>query len=140
MPRWARFLSCSFTAFLISLIGFLLVAYWYEGGEGYFRALLAFAAEPGFWYLVFVFALMAAAALATGRLGVHLYRLGSPAAGALAGGLVALVCTTVIFSMHARAWGGFIPGVQRLWPSAALFALPLMLSGALVNWLWDRLD
>jgi len=125
---------------LTSLAGFLLVAYWYEGGEGYFRALLAFMAEPGFWHLVFIFALMAAATLTAARLGVHLYRLGSPAAGALAGGLVALVYITVLFSMHVRAWGGFLPGLQRLWSSGALFALPLMLSGGLVNWLWDRLD
>lgn len=140
MPRWARFLSCSFTALLTSLAGFLLVAYWYEGGAGYFRALLAFMAEPGFWHLVFIFALMAAATLLAGRLGVHLYRLDSPAAGALAGGLVALVYITVLLSMHASTWGGLLRGVKRVWPAGALFALPLVLSGGLVNWLWDRLD
>lgn len=140
MPRWARFLSCSFTALVTSLCGVLLTAYWYEGGRGYWRNLFSFMAEPGFWSLVLLFAFLSAAVLLAARLGVHLYRMGSASAGALAGALVALVCVTVLFSIYADGWGGFAGGVRRVWPAGGLFALPLMLSGGLVNWLWDRMD
>ncbi|HEY8347752.1 MAG TPA: hypothetical protein VIL07_10875 [Symbiobacteriaceae bacterium] len=140
MPRWARFLSCSFTALVLSLSGFLLTAYWYEGGDGYWRSLLSFMAEPGFWNVVSFFALMAVLTLLAARAAVHLSRLPSPVAGALAGGLVVLIGITVILSMHADHWGGLAGGLRRAWPAAAPFALPFVLSGGLVNWLWDRFD
>lgn len=140
MPRWARFLSCSFTGLTLSFSGFLFVAYWWEGGAGYWRSLMDFATEPAFWHLLSIFALMAAATLVASRLGVRLYQISSPLSGALAGSLVALLYVTVLISIHATAWGGLIAGARRAWPAAVLFMLPFALSGGVVTWLWERLN
>lgn len=140
MPRWARFLSCSFTCLLLSLIGFLLTAYWWEGGRHYWSRVMEFFATTEFLYLAFLFGLLSAATLVTARMAAKVYSLPGPLAGLVAGALVSLIYMAFILSTHAETWGGFAPGLQRLWPSMAPFAAPFAIAGALTSWLWERLD
>jgi hypothetical protein len=140
MPRWARFLSCSFTGLLLSLAGFCLAAYWWEGGAGYWRSLLDFAATPDFWYLVLLFGLFAGFTLVAARVAVHTYGFAGGVAGFLAGGTVAAVYVAFLISSHAGDWGGAAVGLARVWPAGGVFAAPFAVAGAVTTWLWDRLD
>ncbi|HYG57369.1 MAG TPA: hypothetical protein VD902_04820 [Symbiobacteriaceae bacterium] len=140
MPRWARFLSCSFTGLLLAVVGFLVAAYWWEGDARYWQAAVDFAASPAFWYLTAVFALLMAVSLVVARLAVRLYRMPSVPAGVLSGALVALGYTLFLVSTHADTWGGVLPGLYKLWPAAAVFAAPFALSAGFTAWLWERLD
>lgn len=140
MPRWVRFLSCSFTGLLLALTGFFLAAYWWEGGAGYWQAVITFMSTPAFWYLAALSALLVAVSLFLGRLAVYLYGLPNGIAGLLAGFLVAAGYTLFLLSAHAESWGGMVGGLQKNWPSAAIFALPFTLSAGFTGWLWDRLD
>ncbi|HEY3368488.1 MAG TPA: hypothetical protein VGK74_25820 [Symbiobacteriaceae bacterium] len=140
MPRWARFLSCSFTGLLLSLLGFLLAAHWWEGGASFWAGLLDFVAAPAFWYLVSLFALLSGVGLILARVIVHLYELPDPVAGLMAGALVATIYVAFLLAAHAADWGGLAPGIHKVWPAGAVFAVPFGLSGAFTTWLWDRLD
>lgn len=140
MPRWARFLSCSFTGLLLSLTGLLVVAYWWEGGAGFWGSLLDFAATQEFWYLVLLLGLFAAVTLVAARAAVHVYGFAGPVAGFLAGGAVAVSYTAFIISTHTADWGGVTPGLHKVWPSGGLLAAAFAVTGSFTAWLWDRLD
>jgi len=140
MPRWARFLSCSFTGFLLSLVGFVAVAFWYEGGPRFWPQLLDFFSTAAFWSLVWLFALMAAVVLLVARIAVNVYGFHDALAGLVSGGLVAAVYATFLIASHAAEWGGVLLGVRRAWAAGALFAAPFAMAGAFTAWLWDRLD
>jgi hypothetical protein len=140
MPRWVRFLSCSFTGLLLSLTGLLLVAYWWEGGAGFWRSLPDFATTPDFWHVVLLMGLCAAVTLLMARLAVHVYGFAGPVAGFLAGGAVALAYAAFLVSTHTGEWGGVGPGLHRAWPSGGLLAAAFGVAGAFTTWLWDRLD
>lgn len=140
MPRWARFLSCSFTSLIVSLVGFLLAANWYEGGPRFWPQLMDFFSTNAFWSLVWLFALLGAVTLVIARIAVNLYGLPDSVAGLLAGGAIALVYATFLIASHVGDWGGVALGVQRTWVAGALFAVPFATAGAFTTWLWDRLD
>lgn len=140
MPRWARFVSCTFTGLLLSLVGFLMTAYWYEGGPTYWESLLDFLATPGFYSLVLLVTLMAAVTLVVGRLAANLCGFSDTIAGLLAGGVVAAAYCVLLVSMNASEWGGLGVATQRAWPAAGVFSAPFALAGAFTAWLWDRLD
>jgi hypothetical protein len=140
MPRWARFLSCSFTGWLLIMVGFIMSAYWFEGGATYWESLLAFLTTPGFYGLVLLFALMAAIMLVVSRIAVNLYGFGDALAGGLSGALMAVVYAAFLIANYQQDWGGLAIALQRAWPAAFAFAAPFALSGAFTTWLWDRLD
>lgn len=132
MPRWARFLSCSFTGLVFSLVGFLLTAYWWEGGGQFWKNLFDFVPTSGFWYLVLLFGLFAMATLLGARLVVNFTNLSVGLAGLLVGGVIA--CTYGLFLAAGHA------GSVKFWPAGLVFALPFALAGALTTWMWERLD
>lgn len=140
MPRGIRFLSCSFTGLLISLLGFLMAAYWYEGGRDYWQAAIDFTATAGFWYLAGLFALLGAVALIGARLAVYLVGLADAVAGICAGAAVAFVYAFFLITSHAQAWGGLAIALQKSWAPALAFTAPFALSGGFTAWLWHRLD
>ena len=140
MPRWARFLSCSFTGLFLALAGLFAAAGLTEGGNGFWQAAFDFAGTPAFWTLVWTFAAISMGALLVARLTVHVYRLAGPVAGLLAGGLVALVYTLFLIASQAGHWGGFALALQKSWNAAGLLLLAFGVAGAFTNWLWDRLD
>jgi len=137
MPRWARFVSCSFTGFLVSLVGLFVAAYLYEGRSNYWQSAISFAGSPVFWYLAGVVGLLMVGALLLARLLVRFYPLPGALAGTLAGSALALLYATFLVATHAREWGGLL---HRVWPAALVLALPFALSGGFAAWLWDRLD
>jgi len=140
MPRWARFLSCTFTGLLLSLPGFLLAAYYHEERSDFWSHLQEFLTTPAFWALVWLFAGVAAATLLLGRLLVNLYDLWSSLAGMIAGATLALAYIAFLLSTQVEAWGGPAALISRLWPAGGLIALPLALAGSFTTWLWDRFD
>ncbi len=140
MPRWARFLSCSFTGLLTSLTGFLSAAYWLEGGAGFWQGVVNYMAEPDFWYTVTLFGLLAAVTLIVARVVVHIYGTGDMAAGLVAGGVVGSAYAAFLLALHAPEWGGLSLSMQRQWVAGAFFTAPFAASGGLIAWLWDRLD
>lgn len=140
MPRWARFLSCSFTCLLLTLTGFLLAAYWWEGGQSFWSRVMEFLATTEFLYLSLLFGCFSALILIAARLLANLCGVPGPLAGLLAGAAVSLIYIAFILSAHAATWGGFAPALLRLWPSMAPFAAPFALAGAITTWLWERLD
>lgn len=140
MPRWVRFLSCTFTGLALSLVGALLAAGWWEGGAGFGPALLNFLSTAAFWYLVGLFGLLAMITLLLGRIAVNLYGLADAVGGVLAGALVALVYGAFLVATHASDWGGMLVALQRSWLPALIFTLPVALSGGFTGWLWQRLD
>jgi hypothetical protein len=140
MPRWARFLSCTFTGLLIAFIGLLQTAYWYEGSEGYWYRLLGFVTTSAFWYLAALFGLLASGGLLLGRLAVNIYMAPPAFAGLCAGALVAAAYALFLISSHAPQWGGVASGLQKSWPAALYFLAPFAGAGAFTTWLWDRLD
>ncbi|MGE5676336.1 MAG: hypothetical protein ACM3XM_21035 [Mycobacterium leprae] len=140
MPRWARFLSCAFTGLLLTLLGFLGVAGWWEGRSGYWQSVVSFLSTPAFWSLVLLFSLLVGAGLLLARLGVYLYGAPNLLAGLLAGILPALVYVVFLLAANGRQWGGLGASLLKAWPSALLFVLPFACAGAFTTWLWDRLD
>lgn len=140
MPRWARFLSCSFTGLLLSLAGFFVAAYWFEGGPRFWVELFESFSTLAFWSLVWLFALLAAITLLLARIGVNLYGWPDGLSGLVSGGLVSLAYVSFLVSSHSADWGGVALGIQRAWPAGAVFAAPLGFAGAFIAWLWDRLD
>lgn len=140
MPRWARFLSCSFTGLLLTLCGFFLAAHWFEGRPGYWRGLLDYLTTPAFWSLVLLFGLLSGVGLIIARVAVNLYGLPDAVAGLVSGALVAVVYAAFLLAAHAPEWGGTAVGLHKAWPAGAVFALPFALAGAFTTWLWDRLD
>jgi hypothetical protein len=140
MPRWARFVSCSFTGLLIAMVGFFFAAWWREGGPGYWQAVIEFVATPAFWYLAGLFGAMAGISLLLARAGANVYGTKGPVPGFLAGAAVALAYSFFLISAHAADWGGFALALQRSWLSVLLLTLPVALAGGFVSWLWDRLD
>lgn len=137
MPRWARFLSCSFTGFLVSLVGLFVAAYLYEGNSAFWQGAINFAGSPAFWSLAGLVGLLMVGALLLARLLVRLYRLTGGLAGLLSGAALALLYATFLVATHAWDWGGFL---HKAWPAALVFALPFALAGGFATWLWDRLD
>lgn len=140
MPRWARFLSCSLTGLLLSLIGFFVAAGWWEGEAGFWESVVTFLPTPEFWYTVLLFGLLATVSLLLGRIAVNLYGLAGSTGGFFAGGLVAVAYGAFLVSSHLGDWGGLSAAVQKAWPTGAVFAAPFALSGAVTVWLWDRLE
>lgn len=140
MPRWARFVSCTMTGLLLSLTGFLAVASWWEGGQGYWLQLLGFLGRAEFWSLVWLFTLLSAGSIIGARGVVHLNGLSDGWAGLAAGSAVGLICVAFLVAAHAPDWGGLLASVARTWPDGPLFAAPVALSGAITSWLWARLD
>jgi hypothetical protein len=132
MPRWIRFLSCTFTGLMLSLLGFLATAYWWEGGPSFMQGLLNFLPTSAFWTLVGSFGLVAGIALVGARVLIHLTGMAVGLAGFIAGGSAAAVCAMFLVASQ----GGMI----RLWPASAVFALPFALTGVVTTWLWERLD
>jgi hypothetical protein len=132
MPRWIRFLSCTFTGLMLSLFGFLAIAYWWEGGPSFMQGLLNFLPTSAFWTLVASFGLVAAVALVGARVLIHMTDMAVGLAGFIAGGSVAAVCASFL----AASQGGMI----KLWPTGLVFALPFALTGVVTTWLWERLD
>jgi len=139
MPRWARFLSCTFTALLLSLCGFLLAAYLTEHAPHFWSGLQAFLATADFWSLVLLFGLMAAAGLMSARAVVNLYGLPDPLSGFLAGSAPAVCYVALLLASQLSAWGGWHGAWPRVWPAAVWLILPFALAGAVANWLWARL-
>lgn len=139
MPRWARFLSCSFTGSFLSLVGFFVAVYWFEGSSLYWRSLIDFAGTPEFWYLCGLFALLTAGALLLARLLVRLYALADAVGGLVAGAAAALAYALFLGAMHAPDWGGWVGVMHKGWPAALIFAAPFALAGGVTAWLWDRL-
>lgn len=140
MPRWARFLSCSFTGLLLSLSGFLFSAAWWEGGTRFWPSLLLFVAQPGFWYLTSLFWLLAGLTLLTARLSANLYELPGSVAGLGAGVLTAIGLAAFLTAVHAAEWGGWGVSLRKAWPGLLVFVLPFAVTGGVTSWLWDRLD
>lgn len=140
MPRWVRFLSCSLTGLLVSLTGFLLTAWWWEGGPRYWAQVMDFIPTGAFLGLVTLFGVVVVVTLVLARLMVGVYDLGGAFAGLLSGLLVALAYAVFLVSSHLENWGGLLLGVRKAWPDAAVFGLPFAFAGAVVTWLWDRLD
>ncbi|MFZ5816661.1 MAG: hypothetical protein ACOY93_15430, partial [Bacillota bacterium] len=75
MPRWARFLSCSFSGLLLALTGLLLAAYGQERSPRFWAGLQEFLTTPEFWSLVWLFALLVALSLVGGRVLARLWGL-----------------------------------------------------------------
>jgi len=140
MPRWARFVSCSFTGLLFSLAAFMLTAFWREGRPGFWLSVLDFLATPSFWSLMLLFAIMTGAALLTARALVKLCGLPAGVAGGVAGCVVAGAYVLFLMASHAPDWGGLAAAARRSWIDSALFLLPFTLGGSLTAWLWERLD
>lgn len=140
MPRWARFLSCSFTGVLLSLTGFFLVVSWWEGRPGFWQGVIGYLGTAMFWWLAAMFGLLTVVTLLAGRIAVNLYGLAGPAAGLIIGALPALFFATFIIAVHAGDWGGPAGALHRAWPAVGIFAVPFALSGGFINWLWERLD
>ncbi|MDF2630924.1 MAG: hypothetical protein K0R39_4755 [Symbiobacteriaceae bacterium] len=138
MPQWARFLSCSFTGLLVSLIGFFTAAYLFEGTADYWQSLANWLVTPAFWYLAGLFGLLVALALVAARLLVRIYGLTDGTAGLAAGAVVPLIYALFLAATHAGNWG---PGAiwQKTFPAALVFALPFALASGFTAWLWDRL-
>lgn len=139
MPRWARFLSCTLTGLVLSLVGFLLAAYATERAPYFWSGLRGFLATPQFRDLCLLFGLFAAAALAVGRLLTHLSGLSGIQAGFLAGGMLALCYVAFLLASQVPIWGGWAGAWPRIWPAALWMALPFAVAGAFQNWLWERL-
>lgn len=140
MPRWARFLSCTLTGLLFSVVGFLLLADSVERKPNFWAEVVNFLGTIEFLSLVLLFILLTALTILLGRIGVNLYGMADGPAGFLAGGLVAMAHGAFLVSTYAADWGGLTIALQKVWPAAALFVLPFALSGAVANWLWDRLE
>jgi hypothetical protein len=140
VPRWVRFLSCSFTGLLISLLGFFLAVSWYEGGHNYWRSLVDFAGTSGFWYLTALFGLLVAAGLLIARLAVHFVGLADAVAGMAAGAVPAAMYAVFLVAAHAGDWGGWAVSLQKSWAAAGVFIAPFALGGGFTAWLWHRLD
>lgn len=128
------------TGLLLALPGFLAVAWWREGGPGFWRDLMDFVWTAGFWSLFWLFALLSALTVLLGRVIANLYGISGGTAGLLAGGVLALAYAAFLVAAHAPEWGGLAGSLQKSWPSAPLFATPVGLAGAFTGWLWDRLD
>lgn len=139
MPRWARFLSCTFTGLLLSVAGVLVAAYWYEGGGRFWVDLFDFFATPAFWSLIWLFVLLAAFSLLAGRVFVAIYGMADGVAGLLGGGLVAMAYASFLVASQAPDWGGFAASLGKAWPASLYFAAPFALAGGVTTWLWDRL-
>ncbi len=139
MPRWARFLSCTITGLLLSLIGFFMVAYWREGGPEFWPNVFDFLATAAFWGLAWLFVILSALTLVLARVGVKIYGLGAAVSGILSGLLVALAYASFLIASHAPDWGGLAASIIKVWPSAVAFSVPLALSGAMTDLLWERL-
>jgi hypothetical protein len=140
MPRWARFLSCSVTGLLVSLGGLIATARWQDGSSHFWRGLFEFVTTPGFWYLVALLGLIAAATTLFARITVHLSTLSGGAAGLMTGGVTALVYAAFLVAAHAHEWGGAAGALQKAWPDALYLAAPFALSGMVAGHLWDRLS
>jgi hypothetical protein len=140
MPRWARFLSCSFTGLVIATAGFFFTAWWREGGPGFWQATIDFMATSGFWYLAGLFGALVAVGLLLARVAAAAYGSQGPVLGILSGAAVALVYSFFLVSAHAPGWGGLWLGLQRSWGSMAIFAAPFALAGGSVTWLWERMN
>ncbi|HYF91965.1 MAG TPA: hypothetical protein VD969_06940 [Symbiobacteriaceae bacterium] len=140
MPRWARFLSCSFTGLVLSLFEFFVAAYLFEGNAVFWQSAIDFAGMPAFWYLAGLFGLLVLHGLVLARALVRLAGLADGVAGLLSGAGVALFYAIFLVASHARDWGGWAAAASKAWPAGAVFALPLALSGAFTSWLWHRLD
>jgi len=140
MPRWARFLSCTLTGLLLSLVGFILAAFATERAPHFWSGLRGFIATPEFRDLCLLFGLMAAAALISGRILARLSGLGGSQAGFLAGSILALCYVAFLLASQVPIWGGWAGAWHRIWPAAVWMAMPFALAGALQNWLWERLE
>lgn len=140
MPRWARFLSCSFTGLLLSLAGVVLIAYWWEGGSTYWRALIDFIPTVGFWYLAALFGLLSMLTVLAARVLVRSYDLEGSAAGLFAGAVIGAAYAAFLVATHAADWGGMSVSLQKTWRAGLLFMVPWAATGALTAWLWERLD
>ena len=140
MPRWARFLACTVTGGALALGGVLLAAYLTEPAPHFWSGFVAFAATRAFRGLVLLFGVIAAVVVLVTRALVNLCGLPEAVAGFLAGSALALCYTAALTASHLQVWGGWVGVSARLWPGAAWFGLPFALAGALVGWLWERLD
>lgn len=140
MPRWARFLSCSFTGLLLSLTGFVLAAYAQERTPRFWSGMQEFLTTPEFWSLVWLFALLTATGLLGGRILANLWGLAGSLAGFLSGAALALCYVAFLLATHLPEWGGWRGALPRVWPAAAWVTLPFALSNAFISWLWERLD
>jgi len=139
MPRWARFLSCILTGLLCSLVGFLVLADHVERKPNFWAEVVNFLGTSEFLSLVLLFMLLTTLTILLGRIGVNLYGIAGGPAGFLAGGLIAMAYGAFLVSTYSADWGGLAIALQKVWPAAALFVLLFALSGAVANWLWDRL-
>jgi len=140
MPRWARFLSCTLTGLLCSVVGFLVVADWVERKPNFWAEVVNFLGTTEFLSLILLFLCLTAMTMFVGRAGVNYYGIAGGPAGFLAGGLIAMAYGAFLVSTYAADWGGLTIALQKVWPAAALFVLPFAVSGAIANWLWDRLE
>lgn len=140
MPRWARFLACSLTGFLITLSGVLLSAYTVEPLPHFWSGLQEFITTPDFRLLCWLFALLAALGLLLGRIIANLWGWPGAIAGCLAGGGLALCYIAFLLASQLPAWGGWAAAWPRVWPAAGYIILPFALAGALGSWLWERLE
>lgn len=139
MPRWARFLSCSFTGLLLSLTGFLLTAYGQEQAPRFWSSLQEFLTTQEFWSLVWLFALLTALGLVLSRVLVKLWGLGATLAGFLTGGALAFCYVAFLLAGLLSQWGGWAASWPRIWPEAGYLALPFAVGVGLSGWLYERL-
>lgn len=139
MPRWARFLSCTITGLLMSLVGIVLTAYAQERIPRFWSSLQEYLVTPEFWSLVWLFALLSAVGLVMSRVVCNLSGLPASFAGFLTGGAVAFCYVAFLLAGHLPEWGGWAAAWPRIWPAAGYLALPFAVGGGAANWLWERL-